>query len=146
LLSIDAKNKKIICPEGKEFTVRTEVKRPGGVQYRCVRKNNLCDNCRYDKNCFPQKSSKRQPAVYINRKTIYHEFLIKELKNRLENPEAKTLKTLRFSSEIVNARVKGKINLKQFNVQGLQRVRPELLLAGIAHNFARLISLRKKAS
>ncbi len=142
--TFDTRNKKVRCPRGKEFRLQANIKRVGAMQYRCVRRNDLCENCSNDKKCFPQERTKHQPVVNLNRKTPYHEDLLKKLQKRMENPKAKILQTMRFSSEIVNARVKANINLTQFNVQGLEKVRCELLLAGIAHNFSRLISLRKQ--
>jgi len=103
----------------------------------------ICGNCPLDKKCFPEQNGKNKKEIYHTIPTERHQKLLERLKKITSTNPGKEILKLRFATELVHAKIKTSFGLTQFHVQTLKRVRAELLLVAIVHNFKRWAALRK---
>ena len=134
--------KTVQCPEGHAFSIRQNNKRqksgsPGFVLFQ----SKICRGCPMADQCFP---GHRKSVVYTDRRHADEQS--RAHNERINTAEGQSLLKLRCRGELQNAKIKDQLALRQFHVQGLDKVRNEALLVAIAHNLKRLIALRACAA
>jgi len=139
---VDATSCELLCPANHKFKLRENVPPPPGTQsFSFHRRKDTCSGCPLADQCCPDGDWKKSASITV--KTERTKKLLNEHKERYETDEAKELLKLRFQNELPNAALKKRMGLRQFHVQGLGRVRLELLLVVFAYNLLRWKSLRK---
>lgn len=141
---IDKNEKTIICPQKHTFDLNErKASSEGSLELRFPRQKNICNNCSLDNECFPEKDGKKKKEICNTIPTERHYQILNKLEERLSHPDAEEILRLRFSSELVHAKIKTTFGLTQFNVQTIIKVRAELLLVAIVHNLKRWFALKK---
>lgn len=137
--SWDTEGKQITCPAGRTFSIYQDTRPSSDVpEFRFARRNHICPACPLDGQCFPETGLKNKEVRYRKRS----EELWLNLKERMETEDGKKLYRLRSQCELQNANLKARMGVQSFHVQGLRKVRQEVQLAAMAHNFNRWAALR----
>lgn len=142
--NLNTDEKKLTCPNGQVFDInKRKASSDGSLEFRFNRKADICGNCHLDTECFPEQNGKKKKEICYTVPTERHQQLLEQLKERTSTDFGKETLKLRFAAELVHARIKTSFGLTQFHVQTLERVRAELLLVAIVHNFKRWAALRR---
>lgn len=130
-----------ICPEGKEMIYQRTSKDNKGLPYRLYECMD-CSNCEMRDKCLrTSKKGRLKKVVKINRKiAIYPEDqYVKKMREKLETDEGKKIYQRRMSTvEPLHGDIQKNRGFIQFVLRGIEKVRVEYNLIGIAHNIRKI--------
>lgn len=130
-----------ICPEGKELTFARTCEDSNGQEYRLYEGSD-CQNCDAHDKC---RKKKKENVKTKNRTiSIYPEdkYIVK-MRKKLDSPEGKKIYQKRMSTvEPVHGDMQKNNGFIQFVLRGLEKVKTEYDLLGIAHNIRKIIRHR----
>jgi hypothetical protein len=136
-----------ICPKGKEMIYQRTGKDSMGLQYRLYECTD-CSTCEMRDKCL--RTSKKRRAngnLKTNRKiAIYPEDEhVKKMREKLETDEGKKIYQRRMSTvEPLHGDIQKNHGFIQFALRGIEKVRVEYNLIGIAHNIRKIKIHAKK--
>ena len=119
-----------VCPAGCCLPLEGTEKEPGIVhlRYRCPA--SVCARCGFKQQCCPGNKTKGRSV----RRRI-EDPVVQAHREKMETEEAKQLYKLRGAiAEFSNAWLKAKIGLRQFRLQGLEKVTMEAMWACLTYN------------
>ncbi len=126
------------CPAGKTLRYVGKENQPGRTNYRYRISGRECRTCEFKSKCCPQNEREGRMIVRGVDAPEVARFIVK-----METDEAKQIYKQRGAvAEFPNAWIKAKMGLRQFRLQGLAKVRMELLWACLAYNIKQWIRLR----
>ena len=130
------------CPQGEElFFVRIS-KDVRGLNYRHY-EGKSCSKCKERKKCLQRKKGKKGDGdkSYNRRIIIYPEDeQVKRMREKLESDEGKKIYQRRMCTvEPVHGEIQKNRRFTQFSLRGLEKVRGEYHLVGIAHNIRKIL-------
>jgi transposase len=119
-----------VCPAGERLTLDGREKRPGVVNllYRCPA--SVCQGCGFKERCCPGNEKKGRSV----RRSV-EDPVVKAHREKMKTEGAKQLYKKRGPiAEFTNAWLKAKIGLRQFRLQGLEKVTMEAMWACLTYN------------
>jgi transposase len=134
----DATHDRYRCPAGQLLPrVGQSTSRPGGVQYKYQAAPGVCASCIHKGQCCPKTGpAGRSVSRWVDAPAV------RQFREKMQGAEAKAIYRQRAPvAEFPNAWIKDKLNLRQFRLRGLVKVRWETLWACLTYNIQQWIRL-----
>jgi len=139
--TFDKSTETLVCPAGKIFQMKAYAAPDGFIDYKFTRNKKSCEECNLLERCLAKRDLYQTISFKI--KNSKHESLIKKLAKNNESTTGIDLLKKRFSMELPHAVIKQRFRYRQVCVQTINRVKSEILLVVLAHNFLRWQSLQR---
>ncbi len=131
-----------VCPEGEDMVFVRECKDSEGLKYRHY-KGTKCSECDKKEKCIRTKNRKRGGGNNdINRNLSFYpeDECIKRMRKKLRTDGGKKIHQKRMSTvEPVHGDIQKNRGFLQFVLRGLEKVKVEYNLVGIAHNVRKIL-------
>ena len=139
--AFDKKTEILTCPANKEFKLKYYSAPDGFLDYKFYRNKKDCEHCEVLKQCQGKQSFFQTVSFKV--KNDEYDALLEKLTKNNESEVGEVLLKKRFSMELPHAVIKQLFKYRQACVQTMERVKSEILLVVIAHNFLRWQSLQR---
>lgn len=138
--AFDKQTEILTCPANKEFKLKYYSAPDGFLDYKFYRNKKSCEHCELLKQCQGKHSFFQTVSFKV--KNDEYDILFDKLQKNNESDIGKELLKNRFSMELPHAVIKQLFKYRQACVQTMERVKSEILLVVMAHNFLRWQSLQ----
>ena len=136
----------LVCPANQEFKLKPYKAPDGFIDYKFYRNKKTCEHCNLLNQCLGKQGQSKQgmfQTVSFKVKSDEYDILFEKLKINNETDKGQELLKKRFSMELPHAVIKQLFKYRQACVQTMDRVKSEILLVVMAHNFLRWQSLQE---